>query len=95
MQALKKIAGEMDKCVKLLDEATAVTDKFNGIKQKMKEQKKELEDVDQLKRELLDRKEHLNKLIQNVRDGLSRLEQTHEPRIKARTSSYPLDASFV
>jgi len=82
MSAIKKIAGELAKCVRLLEEAQAVTEKSNNIKQRIKEQKKELEDEEQAKREIIGQREHIEKLIENVKIGIDRQEQFHIPKIR-------------
>jgi len=82
LQAIQKIEGDLAKCLKLLQEASNVTSKMQTIKARIKDQKKEHEDAEQEKREHIAQKEHIDALIDNVKNGIERQDQFHIPKIK-------------
>lgn len=59
-----------------------MTGKIQTLKQRIKDQKKEIEDAELEKRELYNQREHIDVLIENVHNSIERQDQFHIPKIK-------------
>lgn len=68
--------------LKLLNEAHNVATKIQTIKNRIKEQKAEIEDTEQARRKALADKESGDALIANVKISIERQDQFHIPKIK-------------